>query len=70
MKVIAAQSCLILCDTMGCSLPGSSVYGTLQEKILVCPTLKLMGLFVCLFVCFSYKIIYFLIPFFGVQPIN
>ena len=48
--MIVAQSCLTLCDTMGCSLPGSSVHGMLQEKTLVCPTFKLMGLFVCLFV--------------------
>ena len=28
------QSCLTLCDPMDCSLPGSSVHGTLQERIL------------------------------------
>ena len=28
------QSCPILCDAMGCSLPGSSVHGILQAKIL------------------------------------
>ena len=28
------QSCLILCDAMGCSLPGSSVRGILQTRIL------------------------------------
>ena len=28
------QSCLTLCDPMDCSLPGSSVYGILQAKIL------------------------------------
>ena len=62
MKVLAAQLCPTLCDTMGYSLPGSSVHGTLQAKILVCPKLKLMGLFVSfLFVCFSYKFFYFLI---------
>ena len=26
------QSCLTLCDPMGCSLPGSSVHGILQEE--------------------------------------
>ena len=30
----AAQSCLTLCDPMDCSLPGSSVHGTLQPRIL------------------------------------
>ena len=28
------QSCLILCDPMGCSPPGSSVHGVLQTRIL------------------------------------
>ena len=28
------QSCLTLCDTMDCSLPGSSVHGILQARIL------------------------------------
>ena len=28
------QSCLILCDPMDCSLPGSSVLGILQARIL------------------------------------
>ena len=32
MKVI--QSCLTLCDLMDCSLPGSSVHGILQARIL------------------------------------
>ena len=29
-----AQSCLTLCDPEDCSLPGSSVHGILQAKIL------------------------------------
>ena len=29
-----AQSCLILCDPMDCSLPGSSVHGIFQAKVL------------------------------------
>ena len=29
-----AQSCLTLCDLMDCSLPGSSVHGILQARIL------------------------------------
>ena len=29
-----AQSCLTLCDPVDCSLPGSSVHGTLQARIL------------------------------------
>ena len=31
---LAAQSCLTLCDPMGCSPPGSSVHGILQAQIL------------------------------------
>ena len=29
-----AQSCLTLCNSMDCSLPGSSVHGILQARIL------------------------------------
>ena len=29
-----AQSCLTLCDPMDCSLPGSSIHGTLQARVL------------------------------------
>ena len=32
VKVLVTQSCL--CDPMGCSLPGSSVHGSLQVRIL------------------------------------
>ena len=32
--MLAAQSCLILCKPMHCSLPGSSVHGILQARIL------------------------------------
>ena len=30
LKVLVTQSCLTLCNTMDCSLPGSSVYGVLK----------------------------------------
>ena len=29
-----SQSCLILCDSLDCSLPGSSVHGIFQARIL------------------------------------
>ena len=32
--VLVVQSCLTVCDPMGCSLPGSSVHGILQARIL------------------------------------
>ena len=32
--VLAAQLCSTLCDPMDCGLPGSSVHGILQAKIL------------------------------------
>ena len=32
--VLVVQLCLTLCDPMDCSLPGSSVYGILQARIL------------------------------------
>ena len=33
---VCAQSCPTVCDHMDCSLPGSSVHGFLQAKILEC----------------------------------
>ena len=36
MKVLVTLSCLTLCNPMNCSLPGSSVYGILQARILKC----------------------------------
>ena len=32
--VLVTQSCLTLCDSMDCSLPGSSVHGIFQARIL------------------------------------
>ena len=32
--VLVAQSCLTLCNPMGCSLPHSSLHGILQARIL------------------------------------
>ena len=34
VSVLVTQSCLIMCDPMDCSLPGSSVHGILQARIL------------------------------------
>ena len=34
MRAKLLQSCLTLCDAMDCSLPGSSVHGILQARIL------------------------------------
>ena len=34
MKVIVPQTCLTLCDPMGCSLPGSSVDAIIQARML------------------------------------
>ena len=34
VKVLVAQSCLILCNPMTCSPPGSSDHGTLQVRVL------------------------------------
>ena len=33
-KVKVTQSCLTLCDPMDCSLPGSSIYGIFQARVL------------------------------------
>ena len=34
MKVLVAQLCPTLCNSMNCSLPGSSIHGILQARIL------------------------------------
>ena len=34
VKVLVTQSCPTLCNPMDCSLPGSSVHGILQTRIL------------------------------------
>ena len=34
VSTLVAQSCLTLCDPMNCGLPGSSVHGMLQARIL------------------------------------
>ena len=36
VKVLVTQSCLSLCNPVGCSPPGSSVHGILQGRILQC----------------------------------
>ena len=35
-----AQSCLTLCDPMVCSLPGSSVHGVFQARVLAAAAAK------------------------------
>ena len=39
-----AQSCLTLCDPMDCSLPGSSVHGIFQARVLEWVAVALAGL--------------------------
>jgi hypothetical protein len=34
VKVLVAELCWTLCDPMGFSLPGSSIFGILQARIL------------------------------------
>ena len=41
VKVLVTQSCLNLCDPMDCSLPGSSVHGILQARMLECIAIPL-----------------------------
>ena len=38
-----AQSCPILCDSMDCSLPGSSVHGIFQARVLEWVTISFSG---------------------------
>ena len=38
-----AQLCLTLCDPMNCSLPGSSVYGTFQARVLEWGAISFFG---------------------------
>ena len=34
VKVLVTQSCLSLCSPMNCSLPGSSIHGIFQARVL------------------------------------
>ena len=34
VKVLVSQACLNLCNPMDCRLPGSSVHGILQARVL------------------------------------
>ena len=34
LALLVAQSCLTLSDPMDCSLPGSSIHGTFQARVL------------------------------------
>ena len=43
MKVLVTQLCLTLCNPMDCSLPGSSVHGFLQARILECVAILFPG---------------------------
>ena len=36
LQTVSPQSCLTLCDPMDCNLPGSSVHGILQARVLEC----------------------------------
>ena len=45
VKMLVAQSYLTLCNPMDCSLPGSSVHGILQARILVGCLALLQGIF-------------------------
>ena len=42
---VFSQSCLTLCDSMDCSLPGSSVHGILQARVGVGCHFLLQGIF-------------------------
>ena len=58
-----AQSCLTLCDPMDCSLPGSSLHGSLQVALSIgsssswllhpCSTLQLYTAFYSVLFCFA-----------------
>ena len=47
VKVLVAQSCLMLCNPMNCSLQHSSVHGILQARILQATQGSNLGLLHC-----------------------
>ena len=47
MCVLVIQSCLTLCNPMDCSLPGSSVHGILQARILEWVAISFSNLIQC-----------------------
>ena len=46
-----AQSCLTLSDPMDCSLPGSSVHGIFQARVLEWGAIAFSDMYVCMCVC-------------------
>ena len=73
----AAQSCLTLCDPMDCSLPGSSVHGILQARILewgaiaFSVIINAQNLFFCecLYLCHFWICLYWLLFLLGMDYI-
>ena len=58
-----SQLCLTLCDTMDCSLPGSSVHGIFQARVLewVATSFSKNSVYVCtVFFFFLHLLLYFL----------
>ena len=49
VKVLVTQSCLTLFDSMDCSLPGSSVHGILQARILKWVPSRILCVYICRF---------------------
>ena len=43
VKVLVTQLCLILCNPVDCSPPGSSVHGVLQARMLKCVAIPFPG---------------------------
>ena len=51
VKMKAAQSCLTFSDPMDCSLPGSSVQGIFQARVLEWGAIALSAFKVCCYCC-------------------
>jgi len=63
--VLIAQSCLILCDHMDCSPPGSSVHGILKVRIL-----EGLAISFSRFICRGFPYMETLIPGWGTKILN
>ena len=51
LKVLVTQSCLILCNPMDCSPPGSSIHGIFQARILEWVAISFSSVYVCMYIC-------------------
>ena len=57
VKVLVTQLCLILCQPMDCSPPGSSVHGIFQARTLEWVAISFSSVYVCMYICIQTSLV-------------